>query len=191
LSNASQTSPTCSLQQTPDWAVITTRPNSEALVERWITRFGLAEVYIPQFYSALTRRVRALWPSYALLRNVSDWTRIFSLPGVRKLVTQEGHMLVPDHEVARIRAREDAAGFVVLPDPYQRGAKVEIRKFSRGYLRGFQNPDEPLIDAVCDGMCDGDRVFVLLKFLGRVVRTKVRRDLLLLKDDEATALAWR
>ena len=82
---------------------------------------------------------------------------------------------VQDNEIAALRAREDANGFVVLPPPerFRRGQMVRIEA-ERGRDAGAFN----FFTGLYDGMDEQQRECVLLNMLGRKVRVTVpARDL--------------
>lgn len=175
------------------WAVVTTQPNREAEAS---TRLDDQQVesYFPQFCRRRTSRVLPLFPGYLFLRNVANWRAVMNTRGVGMLVTKDGMALVPDHEISKIREREGQDGLVVLPDPLSPGARVQVRRRvvrSKWNIRlgpaALSQTQETLLGGVCDGMCGEDRVFVLLRFLGRVVRTAVRRDDLVPEADSVFA----
>lgn len=146
-----------------NWAVATTAPNSEARAAIHLDRQEIVH-YSPRFRDH-TRRVRSLFPGYIFVQERSAWRPVLGTRGISGLITgSDGPALVIDNEIQDIRDREDEEGLVVLPDPYADGSRVRV---SRGALTGAEG--------VCAGMLGQDRVFVLLKFMGQITRSKFRK----------------
>lgn len=141
------------------WAIATFVACRETLGVAAMVRAGLREFYLPRVDSP---RQSALFPGYAFIRPVEAWHPILKaahVTGVLGIGRVGGApMLVSDEIVDNIRDREKD-GFVRLPPPFTKGDVLHV---AEGPFFGAQG--------LCDGMKGKDRVFVLLKLLGRVSR---------------------
>lgn len=144
------------------WAVAVCAPNCEALATRGLGRQGI-ESYHPRF-RPVGRAVRPLFPGYLFVRQTDVWRSVLGTRGVVRLIMDAGYPAMLGEDVVQgVRDREGREGLVELPDAFVTGTKVRI---ARGGL----------VDQV--GICDGSderRVYVLLQFLGRQVRTRFER----------------
>lgn len=147
--------------------VVRVRPNllARALVN--MERQGY-ECYAPRAVLRGPRgrpQVRPLFPGYVFARSSGAWASLNGTLGVLGLVMGAGEQpaALPAAEVDALRARESGDGLIHLEQlaPFKAGEPVRV---ARGAVS---------LDAVFDGMSGEDRVFVLLEFLGRQVRTEV------------------
>jgi transcriptional antiterminator RfaH len=155
------------------WVAVYTQTQAEALAVHHLERQKF-DVYMPQYLKRrsharqITWQKRPLFPRYIFvhLTDGSLWRKIRSTVGVSDLVLMgDKPATVDDAVIDEIRGREGDDGLVRLPDPagHKAGDQVRITKPGLGDLCGiFEKQD------------DRDRVFVLLQFLGRTVRTRVR-----------------
>jgi transcriptional antiterminator RfaH len=162
------------------WYVVQSQPNAENKAVVHLTRQGFM-TYLPRY---LKRRRHArrfdivpapLFPRYFFVTidiTVQRWRSICSTIGVAQLICNgDVPAAVPDEVVTKLKAREDAAGFIRLePRPFRLGEKIRILEGVFADCLGLY-----------DGMTDRDRVTVLLDLLGRKVRVLV--------DAEAVAAA--
>jgi transcriptional antiterminator RfaH len=153
------------------WLVVTTRPNCEAMAANGLSRQGIAS-YLPRFrhYSRPEKRI-PLFPGYLFVSDFQQsWRAVLDTRGVGRMITDK----LPEREITRIREQEDETGLVKLPDPFAPGTPVHVtrsRFLGRRRLTSFVEPT--MLSGICDGMSGKDRVFVLLRFLGRLVRVPV------------------
>lgn len=153
-----------------NWYVVQTQPNAESKAVVHLGRQGFA-TYLPRYRKRRrhARRVDAvaapLFPRYLFVAvdlGVQRWRSIYSTVGVSRLICNgDNPAPVPDHVLAMLKEREDAAGFIRFeaPPPFRRGDKIRV-------LDGLFSDCLGLYD----GMPDGDRVVILLDLLGRKVR---------------------
>ncbi len=154
----------------PGWYVVQTQSNAESKAVAHLGRQGFA-TYLPRYLKRRrhARRVDVvtapLFPRYLFVEidmAIQRWRSIYSTTGVSRLICAgDVPTPVPDHVVAMLKGREDAAGFIQLDRPplFRVGDKIRI-------LEGLFSDCLGLYD----GMPDRDRVAVLLDLLGRKVR---------------------
>lgn len=156
------------------WFVVRTQTNRE----RWACEnmeYQGAEVYNPLTVVRPARgrglvRVQCLFPGYVFARTlVGQWRFLLGTYGVRGLLTvgNGSPALMPDREIAKLRAREDKEGMVVLPAmPRLRvGDRVTVRS---GALAGQSG--------VYAGMGAQQRCKVLVEVMGRRVPVLVAEE---------------
>lgn len=159
-----------------DWFVIRTQPNAEARAAQQLARQAF-EVYLPTHLKRRrhARRVeivrRPLFARYLFvaLDSRSRWRSILSTVGVADLV-RAGDMplAVPPGVVDALRANQTAGAFDDL------GANA----FAPGQLvRVLAGPFADIVGRIAS-LADSERVYVLLEFLGREVRTRLSADAL-------------
>jgi hypothetical protein len=160
------------------WSVVTTRPNCEAMAVSGLLRQSITS-YLPRFrHHSRPDKFVPLFPGYLFVSNFQQsWRAVLDTRGVGVLITDK----LPEREITRIREREDETGMIELPDPFAPGTPVHVtrsRFLGRRRLTSFVEPT--MLSGITDGMSGRDRVFVLLKFLGRLVRVPVpKADLVL------------
>jgi transcriptional antiterminator RfaH len=154
----------------PEWYVVQTQPNAESKAVAHLGRQGFA-TYLPRYQKRRrhARRVdmvaAPLFPRYLFVEidmAIQRWRSIYSTIGVSRLICAgEVPTPAPDHVVATLKGREDAAGFIQLERRplFRVGDKIRIREGLFSDCLGLY-----------DGMPDRDRVAVLLDLLGRKVR---------------------
>lgn len=160
------------------WYVVQTQVNSEARAVRNLLRQGF-EAYLPRY---LKRRSHArkiekvaapLFPRYLFVRvNLASqrWRSIQSTFGVSHLVLNGSEpALVAPGVVGAIKSREDAAGFVTLDNRPQFSLGEKVRILAGAFTDNL---------GLFDGLCDRDRVAILLDLLGRKVRVSIEADLI-------------
>ena len=146
--------------------------------EKWacenIMRQG-AIPYLPMFAERkvtgrkrkiITLRPRYLFPGYGFIKTDGRWRFLMSTFGVMDIVLSgSSPAVLPDAEIERLKAREDADGFVVLPKPtkdgerFERGVEVRV---SGGLYSGYKG--------IYQGCSSQERQEVLLDYLGRKTR---------------------
>jgi len=158
------------------WFVVHTHAHGETKARINLAQQGF-EPYLPVYakqrrHARKVETVRApLFPRYLFVHldpEAARWRAIRSTIGVVDLVTIDNRPSpVPEGVVDGLRARAADAGLNTLPPAGpQRGDPVRI-------LGGALADHEGLFD----GLSDAERVTVLLDLLGRTVRVKVPRDL--------------
>jgi transcription antitermination factor NusG len=153
------------------WAIATLIANRELAGVGAMVRAGLREFYLPRVVSP---RQSALFPGYVFIRPVDAWRPILlaaHVTGVLGIGRSGGTpLLVKDRIIDEIRSRE-RNGFVKLPPPFPMKARVRVHKHTNAFFGS---------EGICDGMRGQDRVYVLLRFLGRVNRVDFHKaDLIL------------
>ncbi len=157
-----------------NWIVAHTQVSAETKATFQLRRQGF-EVYLPQFRKTwrharrIEQVVRPLFPRYLFIAGDAEtlaWRAINSTFGVQNLVMQGDRPAVaPQQLVDDIRAREDDSGLIAIADKDAFGVGDRVR-----VVNG------PLTDHLGIFECahDDHRVMILLDFLGRKVRTKLR-----------------
>lgn len=159
-----------------NWYAVHCASNCEWKAVAHLQRQGF-ETYLPHYmrsrrHARRVASVRApLFPRYLFIRMDTErqrWRAVNSTFGVDRLVcTGDYPSPVPDRLIDQIRAREDAAGVVVLGRivPLRPGDPIRI-------VAG------PMIDQTGIFECerDEDRVIILLDLLGRTTRVTARND---------------
>ncbi len=160
----------------PCWYVVQTQPNAERKADAHLKRQGF-ETYLPR-YQKRRRHARkvdlvpaALFPRYMFVSidiAAQRWLAIRSTVGVSQVVCNGNEpAAVPSGVVERLKASEDANGFIPLDTRphFNPGDKIKI-------LDGAFADCLGLIDAVTDR----ERVAILLDLLGRKVRVVLDAD---------------
>ena len=141
----------------PYWCA-QTEGNREAVAERFLQVAGYS-VYYPRILER--SRVRPLFPSYIFIAAALQWHKARWTVGVVRIVAGSGGepAVIGDHIVDAIREREKG-GLVQLPEPLglRPGGRVRV---TTGFLEGSLG--------IYAGMRSGERVAVLLQFLGSAV----------------------
>ena len=155
------------------WYAVHTRPREEGVANEHLQRQGF-ETYWPRYIkrSSHARRVRdlavSLFPRYLFARfdrGKNGWLAIRSTRGVLGLVSQGVEpVALSSRLIDDIRARENAAGFVVL------SRQVDLKLNQRVHLasEAFKNHD-----LIFTEMKDRDRVTVLMALFGREFQVAV------------------
>jgi transcription antitermination factor NusG len=160
------------------WYALYTKPHSEPGVARTLNARGFA-TFLPLLPAPPGQRVTALFPSYLFVRcdlAVTGVSALNWIPGLARVLTFEGKpAIVPDRAIQMIReglARIEQEGG--LPShPFKPGDEVIVDDGPLTGLSGvFQGPLGP-----------GERVHILLHFLGRVNRAEVPVSMLRLASD--------
>ena len=148
-----------------DWAVATTAPNSEHLAAEHLRRRGVVS-YTPRYCNQRILRgryvetPRPLFPGYLFVEAEHVSTDVRGITGTIGRLSRS--------IVDFWRAQECDTGFVKLPNPFEVGVAVRVRRRHHELV------------GKCDGMDDKQRVWVLLSLLGRTVRHRFERaDLIL------------
>lgn len=151
------------------WTAATLKPLGEKRAKENLVAQGY-QVYAPRFRDQTTRKVTPLFPGYILIQFESAWASIKGTLGIASLLMSgDQPACVPTHEVAALRSREDAAGIIELePSQMPRG------RFGQGDKVRVEGGAFWGRTATFDGMSPQERCIVLLKFMGREVRTQVR-----------------
>jgi transcription antitermination factor NusG len=150
------------------WYAVHTKPNNEKRVAHILMMRGI-HTFLPLLPETRGKAARALFPTYLFIEcdlSLIDPARLNWIPGLRRMLTVEGHAaVVPDTAIALIREEldriESAGG---LPTHgFRPGDEVVIDQGPLAGLRGvFQGPLGP-----------AERVHILLHFLGQTNRTEV------------------
>lgn len=111
----------------PLWTVAVTWPHYERRVEKMLAQHGF-DHYLPKFKT--DRRATALlFPRYVFAGPVSEARRIRRVHGVSRLLRNgDRPAMIPEEEVSKLRAKEDAEGFIKLPrrPRFRIGQRVRI-----------------------------------------------------------------
>lgn len=159
------------------WSVIATHPNAERLAHENLVNQGF-QVYLPMLVRAVPKsarnprgqEVRPFLPGYvfaALDPTLQGWRCMFSTRGVKAvLMAGERPALIPDTELAKVRAREEN-GLIRMVDP-----DALPRNHKRGDLVALTVGGVD-ITATFESYVDRNRVAVFLNILGQSNRTVV------------------
>lgn len=154
----------------PDWLLVSTLPAQERRAVEHVQRQGMVP-YLPQFIEQVPVRgvvvpkPRVLFPSYLFVKaSLTLYHLLRSTRGVSRVVTQAGEPSgITDAGMVELRAREDADGFISLPEvateppiSFTPGQRVLI---TEGPFVG--------LTGVCKGMTPMERVRVLMHMLGK------------------------
>jgi len=159
------------------WYVVQTHVNAEAKAARNLVRQGF-EIYLPRY---LKRRSHArkiekvpvpLFPRYMFVWidiATQRWRSVQSTFGVSHLVLNGSDPApLAQQVIGRLKAREDASGYVQLDQRPQLALGAKVRVLAGVFAENL---------GLFDGMADRDRVAVLLDFLGRKVRVTLDADM--------------
>ena len=154
------------------WFVAQTQPLKEAIAEKNLLEQGY-EVYLPRF-KKIRRHARKidevlapLFPRYIFIglnANTTAWRSINGTRGISYLLTttENKPAILPKRIIDLLKAQEIAAGTVPLSS---------LLHFVQGEtIRIIEGPFKEYT-GIFDGMADGQRVRLLLDFMGR--ETKV------------------
>lgn len=154
----------------PDWLLVSTLPSQERRAAEHVQRQGMV-AYLPQFTEQVvvrgkvTDRPRVLFPSYLFVQaTVQLYHKLRSTLGVSRVVLQAGEPSgLSDKAMRLLRSREDAQGFIQLPEApaqpvpaYTPGQQVRILT---GPFAGWLG--------VVKGMSAMERVSVLMQIMGK------------------------
>jgi transcriptional antiterminator RfaH len=158
------------IDSTPRWYVVHTRPRAEARAVLNLDRQGFT-CYLPRYVKRRrhARRVETvaapLFPRYlfvALDLARQQWWSVRSTFGVADLVFNgEQPARIPSGVIQDLKAREDEHGFVGLPRRPQFAPGDQVRIVDGVFSACL---------GLFEGMADRERVAVLLDLLGRKVR---------------------
>lgn len=142
------------------WTAATTHFGQEYRAAHHVERQGF-DYYLP--LTVNNGRTERLFPNYLFVFITKQWRSLLGTRGIRRLIIADEHPVrIPSWEMEALRARENTAGIIELPKPYDVGDKVRI---TAGVFRDRL--------AIVQGMPANERISVLLDFLGHKVRTKV------------------
>lgn len=152
------------------WAVVISKPNSEAIAVANLQRQGFVS-YFPRYRYQKPNKpliIKPLFPRYLFVFVDKFWYSIKGTRGVTNiLLAEEGPSVVPASIIEAIKGREDAEGFVVV------GREIRQEKFIKGQaVRATEGPFAGL-SLIYEGMSAQDRVKVLVEILGRQVPATV------------------
>lgn len=154
------------------WTCVQTRSGASALAVQHLARQGFIH-YSPMIRKRIRRAdgkvvvgSTQLFQNYVFVFVIDRWRSLKSTIGVAKLLMfgDESPAVVDQQVIENLRAKEDCEGMVVLGKP----------KFDRGERVQFKSGPFALECGLFDGQRDGERVAVLMTFLGtqRLVLTK-------------------
>ena len=152
------------------WLVAKTDVKKENWAATNIEQQGY-EYYLPKFKSVLRRRTEILFPGYIFCKTASSWRFLTGTRGVSYVLSfGDKPGTISDDFIQALKQRENAEGFVVLPQEDERsrfvqGQSVRLRSgpFS-GYI------------GLYDGQLASQRERVLLELMGRTVAVQVSGD---------------
>lgn len=153
------------------WFALYTKPHKEYLVQEVLRSRGV-ETYLPEIAVVERRKdrrsMKPFLPHYLFGRFNPQGERISNArwtPGLRRIVSAgQRPVPVPDEVVAYLQRRLEDAEDVDVPDsPFKKGDVVRV---ARGPLEG--------LEAIFDEQVSPEgRVWVFLKVMNRLVRTKL------------------
>jgi transcription antitermination factor NusG len=155
------------------WIVAVTQPNRE----QWALE-NIERQYYSYYFPRISERVRTkhrlsefrtrpLFARHVFVHIVDKWHSLLSTHGVRSIIMfGETLATVPERDIERIKAMEDANGLVVLPH-MKEGQEVVFRRGSFAGQKG-----------IYQGQSSQDRCKVLLAYLGRMVPVLVENSVL-------------
>lgn len=158
------------------WYVVQSQSNAEATAVLHLNRQGFA-TYLPRYLKRRrhARRIEtvaaSLFPRYLFVGidlSAQRWRSIFSTVGVSRLVCHgEIPTPVPNGVIDALKAREDGGGFIQLDQRpgFRSGDQIRVLDGAFADCLGLY-----------ESMKDGDRVAILLDFLGRKVRVTLGTD---------------
>jgi transcriptional antiterminator RfaH len=158
------------------WYVVKTKPRNEARAAENLSRQGFP-IYCPKYRCRRRRANRVqqsrvpLFPSYLFVTfdiSRDSWAVIRSTYGVSQLICRNGDpVAVPEAVLDDIRRREDSDGLVRLDATRNCRPGDPVRIMAGAFADQV---------GLFDCRTDSERVVVLLRLLGRDVRTVVRSD---------------
>ena len=164
------------------WYCVYTKQRAEIWARSNLWERGF-EVYLPEYHKRRCHARRIDWvraplfPRYLFIRADLEERGAHSIvyaPGVQSLVSFSGPpALVPDSVISEMRTHEDTDGLIDID--FGQGAASRFIQGERVRVnRGA------LLDQVGVFQCreDDHRVVILLKMLGRTVRTRIAADTL-------------
>lgn len=150
------------------WIVAQVQSRKQRLAAEHIKRAG-AECYMPVYASRASRRdplkEHYLFGTYAFVSVEQSWMWLLSTIGVaRVLLSGDAPAKVDNSIIAKLKAKEDRAGYVKLPvrPEFFVGQRVRL---TQGHLAGNV--------AIYNGSDSMERERVLLNILGRPTRVSV------------------
>jgi hypothetical protein len=147
------------------WAVMMTASNMERRVLRGCEPHGFKSHLF--LYLDSRRRERILFANYVMAYvNPSNWHKLFSTPGVlRVLMNGDVPSLLRPSVMTRLRAREDANGYITLPERFDLGQKLVVQNGA------YQNQI-----VLYQGMSADQRELALISMLGCEVVSEFDHD---------------
>lgn len=151
-----------------DWVTVRTHPGAERRAIRHLDRQQFSH-FFPKYRETVVRRGRRadveqfVFPSYGFVDTSSGSVRsLAGTRGVAELLGIESNIVCANISsyVKFLQASRDAAGFVVMPEAAVRRRRVGDR------VRVERGPFESQT-GVFDGQTSQQRVFVLLRIMGR------------------------
>jgi transcriptional antiterminator RfaH len=161
------------------WIVVQTKAQREVYAAENIARQGF-ELYLPRIVvirPLLGAHAEPFFRSYLFVKTADRWLPLLSTYGVlRVIMSGAAPALVSQQEIDKLKAREDADGFLRLekPPPQHFGSGDKVR-ITKGLYAGR--------DAVYDGVGPQRRVQLLLDYLGRKSKVLISEDCLEAKPD--------
>ena len=155
------------------WAVAFTHPREEDRAVRQAERRGF-KAYCPRINykkrrpsGVLYTRVEPLFPRYIFVQVVDSWYELFSVEGIVRLIMNANARpaLLANSFIRDIQRNCGTDGYYKTTK-FARGQAVRINK--SGPFAGRV--------AIYDGQTGLDRVGVLLQFLNRTIRVRLRED---------------
>ena len=163
------------LEASPFWVVAVTKSQRERWAAENVQRQGF-DYYLPQTLSEpqpqRAQKPECLFPRYLFVRTNGRWRCLLGTFGVIGLVMQgEAPATMTEETLERLKAREDANGFIRLPsDPQQKFRAGDAVRISSGSFSGckgiYQRTDSK------------ERARILLDYLGRRTPILIGEELL-------------
>ena len=170
-----------------NWFCIRTQPKREHIAAAQLKQEPDLEVYLPRIrFKRSTRRgpvwfTEALFPNYLFARFdlAASLRKLHHLQGVRGVIHfGDQWPTIPDSVIEELRAAVGAEQIHVISEEFKPGETVQI---SGGGFHG-------LTAVVTRVMSGGQRVAVLLEFLGRQTTVELASAAVVREEDERTSL---
>ena len=153
------------------WIVVQTKPKSEQKAYVNLQRQGYS-VFFPKIKKSIKRLTRIhklitpLFPGYlfVFLKDQQTWSKINNTYGVFKILKFNDQLCyLPDDTLAKLKKRCDKNGLVIKSQIFNTGEKLvySLNKYT-------------FLDVIFDEHIDNKRSFVLIEFLKKKIRTKIK-----------------
>jgi transcriptional antiterminator RfaH len=154
------------------WAVARTLPQREAFAAERLQEGGF-EVFLPKVKT--DRASEPLFHNYVFVKIIDQWRAVDRTLGILRLVRfGEQPARCPDAEIAALRSRIDATGFVRLPAKPSKARRVIP---AGAAIRIVGGPFEG-VSAIYAGQSHGERELILIAMLGGQRRVAVASHLI-------------
>lgn len=164
------------------WILGVTEAGKEEWAQENVRRLGY-DTYLPKFREPrldrdkkLVPHVSCLFPRYLFIDTPGEWYLFLTTFGMAGVVKSgDTPIVMPDRGIVELKSREDAEGYVELPERL-RVHRPKVRRYAKG--QKLKCTHGPLVGY--EGVCMGDkaqaRIWVLFQYLGRVTPVLVDRE---------------